>query len=152
MELTPEERHRIEEEEKERERVRRRLESQQLAKGCLFVFGLSFVGFIVVVVVFALLLSGGGDDDAGTTSNPTYVGGLAACTHFRNVVNDASRGFLTDSEFLDKAKEVQSSAQTAEPDLQVASAAVLRAITISDVDGLVSSTEDMLTACNKYGY
>jgi hypothetical protein len=86
------------------------------------------------------------------TATPSYVGGLAACGHFYNVISDATRGFLTDSELREKLKEVQRSASTAEPPIRNDAAVMLSAITRGDTDGLLVAVQRMYQSCADAGY
>lgn len=77
---------------------------------------------------------------------------ILACTHFRNVINDAIKGVLTDEELRAKIKQVYDTASVSEnagiPD---GAQALLAAATSGNPDAFNAAASTFDSACNAVG-
>ncbi len=74
-----------------------------------------------------------------------------ACTHFRNVAGDVSKGVLTDAELRKKLKEIDDNAIIATLEVQRAATAMLAGITTGTTEQLLQAFRDMDSACDAAG-
>ena len=93
-----------------------------------------------ILVVGTLTLSGCGSSapadptptaqaTAQATVDPRIAQSDLACVHFRNIMDDADKGLLTDNEFRSKLKEVYGDADIATPDVLSAATGLLGTVT-----------------------
>lgn len=100
----------------------------------------------VVVLVLSACASGGGG------SRGPDAGAELACTHFRNVADDAAAGILTTSELRGKLQEVYEDASVSEETGIAAQAQrMLAAITEGDMDRFDSAVTAFSNACERLG-
>jgi hypothetical protein len=93
-----------------------------------------------------------------TTAEPTTTKFEAnastqlSCQHFRNVMDDAGNGLLTDAELRDKTKQFYDTGQRSNVTaVNLATQEMLRDITFGDTDGYLKAAKKMSDACLKYG-
>jgi hypothetical protein len=92
-----------------------------------------------------------------TTSDGGGGGGSAAaelaCTHFRNIVGDISKGILTDAEARSKFQEVNDNASIAdEPDIVAGGDELVASMTTGTSDDVLAAIGDMDSACSDAGF
>ena len=79
-----------------------------------------------------------------------YFGGRGQCVHFANVFLDFGKGILTNEELRAKTKEVYDGTRYAEPEIEQAATAALRAATQDDLDAFLTAAELMADAGQDY--
>lgn len=75
-----------------------------------------------------------------------------ACSHFRNVMGDASDGVLTDEELREKLREVDENAAIATAEVQAAARSMFATVTSGTVEEFTAAVEDMHEACLDAGW
>jgi hypothetical protein len=102
------------------------------------------------ILGFALTGCAAGTSDA-STSNADGAAQLA-CTHFRNVMGDLSKGILTNDELVTKMQEVYNDASiSTDPGIPDGSQALLAAATADDPTAFNAAITAFGTSCSLVG-
>lgn len=108
---------------------------------------------VVVAVFFALWLVASVNNDAPSPSSASTDEdhhSRLACTHFRNIANDAQ--LMTNAEIRAKMQEVHDDASIATPQVQAASRDALTAITSGTTAEFESAITRLSAACSAAGW
>jgi len=106
---------------------------------------------VAIAATFALT---GCSSSTPATTSPTIAddGASLACSHFRNVMGDASKGLLTDAELRTKIQEVYDSAHvSANPGIASDAQAMLAAATANDGTAFTNAIAAFSDACVAVG-
>ncbi len=106
------------------------------------------IGGLLLVVVLVVIAVVGGHDKAGTAK--ADGGAYLACSKAVSVLDDASRGLLTDAELRTKMQGIYADAQvSSDPGIASNAQAMLAALTAGDSDSFTTAASAFVDACNK---
>ena len=87
-----------------------------------------------------------------TASTVADDGANLACSHFRNVMGDVSKGILTDTQLRAKIQQVYDNAQVStKPGIATGAQAMLAAATANDGTAFTNAAAGFSDACVKLG-
>lgn len=109
---------------------------------------------VAVVMTFAAGCAGS-SGPSGSSGDDTPEGDASAqlaCTHFRNIVDDASAGILTDAEIRDKLKEVYDKAYVSSTrGIADGARELLAGITTGTTSDFETALDSFSSACTRVG-
>ena len=141
MSVMPEDEWRQDQEAEERGQLWRAV-FKRGSQGCLGVLTLVMVfGSTCAIIVSQLR----GDDQA-------YSGGPEGCAAWRSLLSEASQRGFTTLAFREELIYLQDRTSTAEPEIRLAGAELLRSTTTRDVSAFENAARDMEAACDRYRY
>lgn len=109
---------------------------------------------LAAVTIAAALALAGCSSDTPTATASTVADDAAnlACTHFRNIMSDISKGLLTDAEIRTKIQQVYDTAQVStKPGIAPDAQAMLAAATANDGTAFTNAAAAFSDACTKLG-